>query len=372
MANLLKGIDISHWQTVTSWSAIAEQVDFVFLKATEGDYYLDPTAVNSFNHAKAQGLLVGFYHFARFSGKDDAVKEAEYFVSKVGHLDVDLPFILDLESDDHGLSKQELTDCAIAFLDKVKELTKKPVAVYTYPYFIKTQVTKDLGAYPLWYANYSGDEADGEVWDEWFALQYTSKGRINGISGNVDLDYLVADFAEKLGIKKGKGDKKPAPAKPKHVTSYQVKSGDTLSGIAQRFNTSVKELQRINGIKNANLIYPNQVIKLKGTAQSHSKPATRTYRVRKGDNLSAIAKRFNTTVGALANANGISNPNVIYPNQVLRIPNGRASVKTYVVQKGDNLTEIAKKFGTTPSHLARINHLDNPNLIYPNQRLRVN
>lgn len=101
-------------------------------------------------------------------------------------------------------------------------------------------------------------------------------------------------------------------------STYTVKKGDTLSAIAKRAGTTAKNLQSINGIKNANLIFPGQVLKLKGSKSTNAK-ATNTYTVKKGDNLSTIAKRYNTTAGALQRLNNISNANLIYPGQVLKL-----------------------------------------------------
>lgn len=112
------------------------------------------------------------------------------------------------------------------------------------------------------------------------------------------------------------------PAKPSTSkltgSTYTVKAGDTLGAIAKRASTTAKSLQSINGIKNANLIYPGQVIKLKGTKSTNAS-STKTYTVKKGDNLSTIAQRNNTTTAALQRLNNIQNSNLIYPGQVLKL-----------------------------------------------------
>ena len=95
--------------------------------------------------------------------------------------------------------------------------------------------------------------------------------------------------------------------------TYTVRSGDSLSAIAARFGTTVSALQSANNIRNANLIYPGQVLRVSGQAT-----AQRVYTVRSGDNLSVIASRLGTTVGHLQSTNGIRNVNLIYPGQSLR------------------------------------------------------
>ena len=97
--------------------------------------------------------------------------------------------------------------------------------------------------------------------------------------------------------------------------TYTVKSGDTLSGIAAKYGTSYQHLAEINGITNPNLIYPGQVIKINGNMDN----AAITYTVQSGDTLSGIAAKYGTTYQHLAEINGIANPNLIYPGQVIII-----------------------------------------------------
>ncbi len=172
--------------------------------------------------------------------------------------------------------------------------------------------------------------------------------------------------------------------------TYTVRSGDTLSGIAARYGTSVNALARLNGIQNPNLIYPGEVLKISGTAAvsggSYSNATATsqgTYTVRSGDTLSGIAARYGTSANALARLNGIQNPNLIYPGEVLKI-SGTAAVSggsnsgvtasgqgTYTVRGGDTLSGIAARYGTSANALARLNGIQNPNLIYPGETLRL-
>lgn len=174
----------------------------------------------------------------------------------------------------------------------------------------------------------------------------------------------------------------PQATKPAESDTYTVRSGDTLSGIASRYGTTYQALAALNGIVNPNLIYPGQVLQLpKSTsAPAPSAPAPaeeETYTVQPGDSLSEIATAHGTTYQALAALNGISNPNLIYPGQVLRLigsaPPAPASAveETYTVKPGDSLSEIAATHSTTYQKLAALNGIKNPNLIYPGQVLRL-
>ena len=98
---------------------------------------------------------------------------------------------------------------------------------------------------------------------------------------------------------------------------YIVKSGDTLSAIAQKYNTTYQKIAKDNNISNPNLIYPNQKLKIYTSVLQETNETI--YIVKSGDTLSAIAKKYNTTYQKIAKDNNISNPNLIYPNQKLVI-----------------------------------------------------
>ena len=106
-----------------------------------------------------------------------------------------------------------------------------------------------------------------------------------------------------------------APIQAPATSTYTVRSGDTLSGIANKFGTSYQALASLNGLSNPNLIYVGQVLRVNGSANTGSV----YYTVRAGDNLSAIAARYGTSYQSIAALNGLANPNLIYAGQTLKI-----------------------------------------------------
>lgn len=107
-----------------------------------------------------------------------------------------------------------------------------------------------------------------------------------------------------------------APVEQTNTDIYEVQSGDTLSALAQRFNTTVDNLVALNGIENPNLIYTGQKLRVCGEVPTKE---VVTYDVVAGDTLWGIAQRFGTTVQHLVDVNGIANPDLIYVGQKLTI-----------------------------------------------------
>lgn len=147
-------------------------------------------------------------------------------------------------------------------------------------------------------------------------------------------------------------------------TTYTVKSGDTLSGIAAKFGVTVAQLQSWNNIKNPNLIYVGQVLKVSASSGGGGSSYI-TYTVKSGDTLSAIASRYGTTVSAICSLNGIKNANLIYVGQVLKIPSGTSPTPTpkpTTTGGGGGSTVTAsqmKRFGWVDTSSTVINDLNN-------------
>ena len=177
------------------------------------------------------------------------------------------------------------------------------------------------------------------------------------------------------------------------AASYTVKSGDTLSGIASQYNTTVNQIVSLNQLSNPNLIYVGQVLKLKNSQTTNSSSSSSstaattvgTYTVKAGDTLSAIASRYSTSSSTLASLNSLSNPNLIYVGQVLKVSSNASTssstsssanstvttAASYTVKSGDTLSAIAAKYGTTYQALASANSISNPNDIYVGQVIKV-
>ncbi len=143
---------------------------------------------------------------------------------------------------------------------------------------------------------------------------------------------------------------------------YTVLSGDTLWLIAGKFGTTVDNIKKLNNMT-TDSIYPGQRLIVKAdTVQGVS------YTVKSGDSLWLIAKNFNTTVTTIKNANGLTTDN-LFVGQKLIIPTTEPTAPkptpvynwpdvTYIVQAGDTVTGVAKKFGTTTTNILKYNYME--------------
>ena len=326
----LNGIDISSYQSGIDLTVVP--CDFVIIKATQGTGYVNPDCDRAYQQAKRAGKLRGTYHYV---GGGNAVAEADYYVNNIKGYIKDGLLAIDWEAEQNGAWGNE------AYLEqlvrRVIERTGVKPLIYSMAsrYAQVAAVAKKLDC-GLWIAEYADMNPTGYQAHPWregaYACairQYTSAGRLNGWGGNLDLNiaYMTRDQWAKYvnpGGKPAAAPAKPAPAPAKPAPApkpagrtYTVQAGDTLSGIAAKLGVPTSA---ISGYRsgNPNLIYPGEVLKING-GNAAPKPAGRTYTVRAGDNLSAIAARYGTTYQALAAKNGIANPNLIYPGQVLKI-----------------------------------------------------
>ncbi|XJZ25932.1 LysM peptidoglycan-binding domain-containing protein [Bacillota bacterium Lsc_1132] len=375
-------LDLSHHNNVKDWDAIAAKYAGVILKATEGNGYVDPTFKTRYQEAKKRGLKIQAYHFARFANEIDARLEAEFFLKTVnGCSFYSNQTVLDLETDDAKLDRGTLTACMMEFSKAIGKNSDFTTVMYSYPSFLKNELEKF--SLPLWLADYSADGSyTEELKDEYniIMVQYTSKGSAPGVTGNVDVNRRF-EITKPVPV----AQKPPVPAGSQDV--YVVQPGDALSKIASKYGLSLSQLLAINpGIKDPDVIYVGQRINVKTAAAPQPAPAkpaqlsATVYTVQPGDALSKIASKFGVDDDAIAQLNGIKNKNLIYAGQKLRIPGKAAAAKPapaapkpvyHNVVSGDAVSKLAAKYGSSQAEIKAWNKLADVNKIFVGQTLRV-
>ena len=350
MAAGLKGIDVSNWQNGINLSVVP--YDFVIAKATEGTSYVSPDCARQIEQVRSMGKLFGVYHYINGSG---AAAEMQHFVDSIKNWIGKGILVLDWEQGGNKAwgNLNYLRQC----VKKVIELTGVIPIIYASKAVFPWDLAKELNC-GTWVAQYANNKATGyqdTPWNEGAYTcairQYSSTGRLNGYGGNLDLNkaYMSREAWMKYAAKAGSAPETPsAPQQPDNsianmnisdlvvlVLEGKYGSGNTRKqALGSRYNEVQDYINHIafssaktladevwtgkygNGDKRKKLLGNrwDEVMKIVNGGGSGT-----IYTVKRGDTLSAIAKKYRTTVNAIAKKNGISNPNLIYPGQRLTI-----------------------------------------------------
>ena len=333
-----KGIDISKYQAGIDLNNIKNNgYDFVIIRAGytgwgDGDSMaIDPSFEDSYSRAKSAGLGVGAYYFTIATSYQEGVDEANWLYNNcLKGKQFDYPIYIDVEDDTGGkqylrkAGKDATTQGIKGFCETMEKLGYY-VGIYASDIsgFKDMMNIDELKDYDKWVARYGKKP---EYVTEYGMWQTTSSGKVNGYNGNLDLNEAYKDYPGIIKSNGLNGYSKDSTSSNSHQintdttseeTVYTVVSGDTLSGIASRYGTTYQRLAEYNGISNPNLIYPGQQIKIPGSSNKGSNATY--YTVVSGDNLTKIANRYGTTVNQLVSWNNIANANLIYPGQKLRV-----------------------------------------------------
>lgn len=312
------GLDVSQWQGNIDFKKIRESgFSIVYIKAGEGSDSIDPFFERNYENALKEGLKIGFYFYVTARSASQAKQQARHFISITSNKKYDCRLAMDFE-DLTDLTRQQVNGIGTAFIDAIRELTKQKPMVYSD--LSNTSVfSVPITSYPLWVAYYNENPPkDLNNWSSFASWQYTDTGRIDGIQTAVDLDRFYDDVLLSNSHIHQKPSKNHYPFLETTVR-YRVRKGDTLSKIARLYHTTVAELLKVNHIENKNLIYVNQILKIPVDDERKDSDVYILYTIQPGDTLFAIAKRYHTTVAALAKLNHITSPDLIYPEQQLKI-----------------------------------------------------
>lgn len=368
---IYEGIDVSSWQGEIDFSQVkASGIEVVYIKSSEGFRSVDSYFEQNYTNAKNAGLKVGFYHYVTARSVEDAVRQANFFVSTISGKNPDCKLAMDFESFG-SLGREEINQIALTFMQTVKNVSGKDVIIYSDEYNANSTFESNLATYPLWVAQYEVSEPTvREHWNNWAGWQYTDRGEVPGISSYVDRDkftneVFLDDTSEVPDVPTDKPDENEG------YTTITIRYGDTLSELAIEYNTTVERLVELNNIANPNLIYAGDTLIV--PTGDPSSNITQIYVVQYGDTLSEIAQEYGTTVATLASINNIQNVNLIYVGQIIKIPSSSydMSHRLYVVKRGDTLWGISRRFGVSIARIVMLNRIANPNLIYPGNVLRI-
>ena len=168
----------------------------------------------------------------------------------------------------------------------------------------------------------------------------------NNTSLSIGQELIIPDKKEEL-----------PPTQEEIPNTYTVQSGDSLYSIARRFNTTIDTLKSLNNLT-SNTLSIGKVLLLPSESDINNNEYISTYIVQSGDSLYSIARKFNTTVDDLKSLNNLTS-NVLAIGQELKIPTSTTTSPntTYTVKSGDSLYSIARKFNTTVNDIKNLNNL---------------
>jgi GH25 family lysozyme M1 (1,4-beta-N-acetylmuramidase) len=344
MAKYVRGLDVARYEPVIDWAKLrAQEIRFVFIKATQRSDYVDPKFLTHWTNAKQAGILRGAYHF--LDPDVDATAQARHFLDTVKLEPGDLPPVLDLEdvpdfsnvtpapqkgkgakTVQQGLKMKiftntQIINSAATWLAYVEQATGRRPILYSSPAFLGSRMVGPKGLpswanqYVLWIANYLNHpvtEADLPLqphgWSNWSFWQYSDHEMLDGIYNDdgrtqtaVDKNFFRGSLEDLYAL--------AGAAMPADGVGEPPQSGEP---------EDVKDDKVVipTSAPSTVPVTPAPVIP---TSVPVTEPAT--YCIEPGDTLFALAMKFNTTVQDILAANPqITNPDLIFAGEILNIP----------------------------------------------------
>lgn len=354
----MKGIDVSSYQGSIDWSKVKNaSYEYAIIRLGIGDNITsqdDTKLSQNIKGCEDNNIPYAFYlvsYAKRLTGDESVESEIEHTKRLIQNTN---PFAIfyDMEIENTTyLGKDTLTNFATEYCNTFKDLGYN-VGVYAnknwFTNYLDYNKLKSNG-FKIWLAHYevNNPSLDCDIW------QYSDKGNVDGITANVvDLNTMYNDIRNFRT--KNTSIAKSISEIAQEVINGLWGNGEERKTRLTRAGYNYSEVQnKVNELLSAQTVI--------------------TYKVKSGDTLSSIASKYNTTYQKLAEYNNITNPNIINVGQVIKIPNNTqvSNKEYYTVQSGDNLSNIAKKYGTTVNQLVSWNNIKNTNLIYIGQNLRV-
>ncbi|WP_125607233.1 GH25 family lysozyme [Lapidilactobacillus bayanensis] len=368
----LNGIDIASHQAGINLNKV--KYDFVIIKVTEGTSYINPYWKTWCDQALKAGKLVGLYHYQH---KGNPIGQADFFLKNVGNYVGKVVLADDFEHDQTGDSLHSAAGVADgkAWLDRVYAKTGNKALFYTSLAWVTGNYALDFssivkGNHGLWLAQYNrtGNPAEGykprelygtlTQWSNMAIFQYCSTGHLSGYPMNkyLDLNVFYGDKKAWQAYAKANVVTPPKPSTPPSNVTYstagklleqmandvianKVSSGATRTKLLGKYAAGVQAIvnRKLAGasVNITNIVLANETKaghygngdtrkKLLGSYYNGvqaviNKGAATYYTVKSGDNVSAIAAKYKTTVAKIVSLNGLKNANLIYAGQKLRV-----------------------------------------------------
>lgn len=312
----MRVIDISQFNGAVDFSKLRD-IDGVIIRCGYRGYGKSAKLVEdkklgeNLNGAFEAGLKMGVYFVTQAIDEKEARTEAHFVLDLIKPIPLDLGIYIDSENCNNGkgradygkLTKAQRTAIINAFCETIEVYGYMAGVYASQSWFTSCFNIYDLKNYRKWVAKYS-DYAPSIEWDGW---QFTSNGLLEGIGGHVD----ISTFKEEQTTDE--------------TTENASLEGQTISKTTRKTNEEIAN-EVINGLwgngydRKKNLEAAGyDYTEIQRLVNELVKPKAEYYTVKRGDTLSGIAKKYNTTVAYLQNVNGIKNPNKIYIGQKIKV-----------------------------------------------------
>lgn len=293
----LKLIDVSKHQGSIGWSKAKGAIDGAIIRCGYGSNITsqdDVQFVANVEGCLKYGIPFGVYLYSYAKTVEEAKSEAEHVLRLIEPYKGKLSFPVYYDLEEAG-TEGTAVERAIAFGDMIEEAGYW-CGIYANQYWWTTHLKDKLDRFTKWVARYSSEKPSGisGTYDIW---QYSSKGSVDGISGNVDMNICYRDFPTEINGTEKKSNEEVAEEVIAGLWSVGAERKEKLT-------TAGYDYDAIQTIVNSKL-NDNQTVKY--------------YKVQSGDTLAKIAASYDTTYQALAELNGIANPNKIYVGQKIRV-----------------------------------------------------
>lgn len=199
--DVLRGIDVSKWQGDIDWKKVSMSgIDFAMIRSSFGNMHTDEKLAANVAGCEKYGIPYGFYHYSYADSVKEAKKEARYFLSVIKKYNPEYPIVLDIENDHFkSMSRKQVTNIILAFVKEI-ENAGYYVSIYSFAKFFNDYVDMSkIQNYDIWIACWGDEERLNSFYDGPYSIwQYSATGSVNGISGEVDLDYAYKDYAARI------------------------------------------------------------------------------------------------------------------------------------------------------------------------------
>lgn len=350
-----KGIDVSSYQGNINWKKVKESgIDFAIIRLGYGDNLEsqdDTEYLNNVNGCISNNIPFGVYLYSyalNLTGDSSIQSEVEHCKRQLDKIN-QKPFCVYIDIEDDNLIKlgeKELTNHVLYFGEKISSLGYKAGVYANQNWFNNYLNLEEIRnkKYNIWYALYNSNINNmPDICNIW---QYSNTGKVNGINVNVDLDYMYSNIVD-------------------NNKSILELAEEVIEG---KWGDGLERKKRLTESG-----YNYNEIQSKVDEILNNNSNTILYKVLPGDTLSAIASKYSTTVNSIVSLNKNKYPNIssnyIQSGWILTIPNNSTY---YIVKRGDTLSLIARKYNTSWKKLAELNNIKGPDyIIYPGEQLKI-